>query len=58
MTQLALENGSSQPRDTILPNFLDSQDRIDIIDGREPSGDPADDMLFIEDDNEGEETDQ
>lgn len=39
-------------------NFLDSQDRIDIIDGREPSGDPADDMLFIEDDNEGEETDQ
>jgi len=39
-------------------NFLDSQDRIDIIDGREPSGDPADDILFIEDDNEGEETDQ
>ncbi|MSS45215.1 hypothetical protein FYJ43_03955 [Cutibacterium sp. WCA-380-WT-3A] len=37
-------------------NFLDSQDRIDIIDGREPSGDPADDMIFIDD--ESEETDQ
>ena len=39
-------------------NFLDSQDRIDIIDGREPSGNPADDMIFIDDDDEGQVTDQ
>lgn len=39
-------------------NFLDSQARIDIIDGREPSGDPDDGMIFIEDGDEDEGTDQ
>lgn len=42
-------------------NFLDCQDRIDIIDGREPSRNPdddADDMVFIEMDEDDEETNQ
>ena len=40
-------------------NFLDCQDRIDIIDGKEPSEDldDADDMVFIEMDDD-EETNQ
>ncbi|WCC79174.1 hypothetical protein O6R08_06335 [Cutibacterium equinum] len=39
-------------------NFLDSQDRIDMIDGRQPSEDShddADDMIFIETDEENDQ---
>ncbi|MGK2308365.1 hypothetical protein [Cutibacterium sp. V970] len=50
---------SAQSHD--LASFLDCQDRIDIIDGREPNedlDDDADDMVFIEMDEDDEETNQ